>query len=123
MHVHLAAELGSRLRDERGLARRRLDQVRLAVRAHRREHETRQTAAAADVGKRPRGGRVDRRQAAQRVQHVTRGGLCRISDRRDAHRRRAHQAHEQREAVELGATGARDAADDDAARDLGGRFT
>jgi hypothetical protein len=59
----------------------------------------------------------------QRVQHVTRSGLCGIADRRDPNRRRAHQAHERREAVELGRRHAWCSRRDDAARDLGGRFT
>ncbi len=107
MDVDPQAELCGRLRDEGGLARRGLDQVRLARGPHRRQHETRQSAAAADVRQRARGSRVHCRQAGQRVQHVARGRLGGVADRRDADRRRAHEAHEQRESIELGRREAR----------------
>ena len=117
------AKLAGRLGDERGLARRGLDQMRLAGRPHGRQDETGQAAAAADVCERAGRGGVDGRQTGQRVQDVARGGLCRIADCGHAHRRRTHPPDEQGEALEFRCRQPGRRRGDDAARDLRGRFT
>ena len=60
VHVGVDAERGGRLGDERGLARRRLDQVQLALGPHDRQHEAR---AARRRCRRPRAGPAARRRS------------------------------------------------------------
>ena len=73
---------------------------------HDSEHEPGQATAAADVRQRAGWRGVDRRQAAQRVQHVARGSLGRVADRGHADGRGAHALHEQREARRAAAASA-----------------
>ena len=123
VHVDVQAERGGGLGDEHGLARCGLDQVRLTLGPHRGEHEAWQAPAAADVRERPRGGRVDRGQACEGIQHVTRRGLGRVADGGDADGRGAHQADQQREPIALTARQAGAGRRERAVRDPGGRFT
>ena len=97
-----APSRGSRLRDERGLARRRLDQVRLARRGAR-SPSTRPgrppplpTSASGPGGAASTAGRPASASSTWRA-----AASAGIADRRDADRRRANPLHEQREAVEF----------------------